>query len=40
MNNIEQAKKLFFELESQKLKVSEIAKRNFEIQSRLKLINN
>ncbi len=36
MNKVEQAKQLFFELESRNQNVSEVAKRNFEIQSRLK----
>ncbi len=39
MEKIELAKKIYFELENRKNKAYEIAKRNFEIQSRMKSIN-
>jgi hypothetical protein len=35
MDNIEKAKKMFFELESRSKNPSDVARRNFEIESRL-----
>ena len=35
MNKIEKARDLFLQLESQKKSASEVARRNFEIQSRM-----
>ncbi len=39
MEKVQNAKKLFFELESKKFQLQEIAKRNYEIWSRLSLSN-
>ncbi len=40
MNNIEKAQRMFLELESRRCESNEVAKRNFEIYSRLQLLKN
>lgn len=39
MEKIELARRIYFELENKKNKAYEVARRNFEIQSRIKSIN-